>query len=109
MARVKHALAVLADNAAAEIADEDVREYVVVCVADEVVVDLMGRACGISSACMPSCGMSRSRNDWTKLILQAWLSASLRERKLGGKPPRSQSRRQLASPASSNPNPDMST
>jgi len=48
IARVKQALGILADNAAAEVQDSDVREYVVVRVADEVVVDLMGRACGLS-------------------------------------------------------------
>jgi hypothetical protein len=50
VARVKRALSVLADNAAAEVADDDVRRHVVVRVADEVVVDLMGRACGVSYA-----------------------------------------------------------
>ena len=40
MARVKRALAVLPDNAAADIADDDVLSHVVVRVADEVVVDL---------------------------------------------------------------------
>ncbi len=50
IARVKRALAVLADNAAAAVADHDVRNHVVVRVADEVVVDLMGRACGLSYA-----------------------------------------------------------
>ena len=45
--RVKQALAVLPDNAGAEIAESDVRDYVVVRVADEVLVDLMGRACGL--------------------------------------------------------------
>lgn len=48
VARVKQGLAVLADNAAQEIDDEDVRRYTVVRVADEVLVDLMGRACGIT-------------------------------------------------------------
>jgi hypothetical protein len=48
VARVKQGLAVLADNAAADVADEDVRRHVVVRVADEVVVDLVGRACGLS-------------------------------------------------------------
>ena len=47
VARVKQGLAVLADNAAAEVGDEDVRQHVVVRVADEVVVDLMGRAGGV--------------------------------------------------------------
>jgi Nucleotidyl transferase of unknown function (DUF2204) len=44
---VKRALSVLADNAAADVADTDVREFVVVRVVDEVVIDLMGRACGL--------------------------------------------------------------
>ena len=47
VARVKRGLSVLADNAAAAVGDEDVRQHVVVRVADEVVVDLMGRACGV--------------------------------------------------------------
>ena len=50
VALVKRALAVLADNAAAEIAADDVRRHVVVRVADEVIVDLMGRACGVDFA-----------------------------------------------------------
>jgi nucleotidyltransferase AbiEii toxin of type IV toxin-antitoxin system len=48
IARVKHALSVLPDNAASEIADDDVRRHAVVRVADEVIVDLMGRACGLA-------------------------------------------------------------
>jgi hypothetical protein len=48
VARLKRGLSVLADNAAAEIADDDIQRHVVVRVADEVVVDLMGRACGLS-------------------------------------------------------------
>jgi hypothetical protein len=48
IARVKRALSVLADNAAADVADTDVRDYVVVRIADEVIIDLMGRACGLS-------------------------------------------------------------
>ena len=48
VARVKRALSVLADNAAAEVADDDVERFTVVRVADEVVVDLMGRACGLA-------------------------------------------------------------
>jgi hypothetical protein len=50
VARVKRALAVLPDNAAREVDDEDVRRHVVVRVADEVIVDLMGRACGVTFA-----------------------------------------------------------
>jgi nucleotidyltransferase AbiEii toxin of type IV toxin-antitoxin system len=50
VARVKQALAVLPDNAVAQVADEDVQRHTVVRVADEVVVDLMGRACGLSYA-----------------------------------------------------------
>lgn len=48
VAAVKRGLAVLADNAAAEIHDTDVRDHVIVRIADEVVIDLMGRACGVS-------------------------------------------------------------
>lgn len=48
VARVRRALSVLADNAAAEIEDLDVRTHVVVRVVDEVIIDLMGRACGLS-------------------------------------------------------------
>jgi hypothetical protein len=48
VALVKKAIAVLPDNAAAGVDDEDVRRHVVVRVADEVIVDLMGRACGLS-------------------------------------------------------------
>ena len=50
VARLKRGLSVLADNAAAEVADDDVRNHTVVRVADEVVVDLMGRACGLGYA-----------------------------------------------------------
>ena len=38
------------DNAAADVMDTDVRDHVVVRVVDEVVIDLMGRACGLSYA-----------------------------------------------------------
>jgi predicted nucleotidyltransferase len=48
VAQVKRGLAVLADNAAADVKATDVRDYVVVRVADEVVVDLMGKACGLT-------------------------------------------------------------
>lgn len=44
---VKQALASLPDNAAAELEDDEVERYGVVRVADEIVVDLMGKACGL--------------------------------------------------------------
>jgi len=50
IARVRRGLAILADNAAAEVADHDVRDHTVVRVVDEVIVDLMGRACGLTYA-----------------------------------------------------------
>ncbi len=50
IALVKRALRVLEDQAADEVADTDVARYTVVRVADEVVVDLMARACGIDYA-----------------------------------------------------------
>jgi len=46
--RLKKALGTLPDNAVALLADDDVGKYRVVRVADEVVVDLMAEACGIS-------------------------------------------------------------
>jgi hypothetical protein len=45
---IKRAMATLPDNAAAELDDGDVGRYTVVRVADEFVVDLMARACGLS-------------------------------------------------------------
>lgn len=50
VALVKRGLCVLEDRAADEVEDEDVGRYTVVRVADEVVVDLMARACGIEYA-----------------------------------------------------------
>jgi len=47
IARLREALSILPDNAVKEVRDTDVEEYGVVRVADEVVVDLMGSACGI--------------------------------------------------------------
>jgi predicted nucleotidyltransferase len=50
VALVKQGLRILADNAAAEVEDSDVRDHIVVRVVDEVIVDLMGRACGLTYA-----------------------------------------------------------
>lgn len=50
IASVKKALSVLADNAAQEVADDDVRRYSVVRIADEVVVDLLAKACSVTYA-----------------------------------------------------------
>jgi hypothetical protein len=50
VARVSQALRVLSDQASLEVRDTDVRDYVVVRIVDEIVVDLMGRACGLSYA-----------------------------------------------------------
>ncbi len=47
-ARAKLGLEVLPDKAVRELGDDDLRDYVVVRVCDEVVVDLMTKACGIS-------------------------------------------------------------
>jgi len=44
---LKKALSILPDNAVRDVLDSDVEKYEVVRVADEVVVDLMGSACGI--------------------------------------------------------------
>ena len=45
--RVKIALQILPEKAILELGDDDLRDYVVVRVADEVMVDLMLAACGI--------------------------------------------------------------
>lgn len=50
VARLKTALSVLEDNAAAEIASQDLQRYTVVRVADEVMVDLLRVACGVTWA-----------------------------------------------------------
>ncbi len=46
--KVKAALAYLPDNAAAEVKDDDVERYTVVRIADEVVIDLMAQAGGVT-------------------------------------------------------------
>jgi hypothetical protein len=46
-ARIKRALEILPDKAIRELGDDDLRNYVVVRVADGVLVDLMLAACGI--------------------------------------------------------------
>ena len=50
VARLKKALSVLEDDAAAEIAEDDLQRYAVVRVADEVLVDLLRAACGVTWA-----------------------------------------------------------
>ncbi|PYQ30028.1 MAG: hypothetical protein DMF56_09895 [Acidobacteria bacterium] len=46
--RIKRALAVLPDNAVREIHADEIERYDVIRVADEVVVDLMAKACGVT-------------------------------------------------------------
>jgi len=50
VARVRQALQILEDKAVSEVADDDIARYSVVRVADEIVVDLMGKACGVDYA-----------------------------------------------------------
>lgn len=45
--RIKRALEILPDRAIRELGDDDLRNYLVVRVADEIMVDLMLAACGI--------------------------------------------------------------
>lgn len=47
MERIKRALAVLPDNAVREVKPDEIDRYDVIRIADEVVVDLMAKACGI--------------------------------------------------------------
>ena len=58
---MKAALGILADNAAAEVLDEEMERYAVVRIADEVVVDLMARACGVTYDDAPLPGVSDLR------------------------------------------------
>jgi hypothetical protein len=48
VARLKQALSVLEDDAAPEIGLDDLQTYTVVRVADEVMVDLLATACGVT-------------------------------------------------------------
>ena len=48
IARIKSALSILPDNAAAELELGDVELYTVVRIADEVVIDLLAKACDIT-------------------------------------------------------------
>ena len=48
MRRIKEALSILEDNAAADIEPDDLARYTVIRVADEVMVDLLASACGIT-------------------------------------------------------------
>jgi hypothetical protein len=46
--RIKRALAVLPDNAVQEVEADEITRYDVIRVADEVVVDLLSKACGVT-------------------------------------------------------------
>lgn len=46
--KIKRALAILPDNAVREVKSDEVERYDVIRVADEVVVDLMAKACGVT-------------------------------------------------------------
>jgi len=59
---IKAALAWLPDNAAAELADTDVATYGVVRVADEVVIDLLAKACGVDYA------QAKEQGLWTVVV-----------------------------------------
>jgi len=48
--RVRQALQILEDKAVNDVGDDDVARYSVVRVADEIVVDLMAKACGVDYA-----------------------------------------------------------
>ena len=53
----------LADNAAADVADSDIRTYSVVRVADEILIDLMGRAGGLTYADVAADAEARTIDD----------------------------------------------
>ena len=46
--RIKRALAVLPDNAARDLRNDEIEHYDVIRVADEIVIDLMSKACGVT-------------------------------------------------------------
>lgn len=48
IARIREALRILPDRAVDEVGDDDVRSYALVRVADEILIDLMGQACGVT-------------------------------------------------------------
>ncbi len=50
VARVRDALQILEDNAVRDVGDDDVGRYSVVRIADEIVVDLMAKACDVDYA-----------------------------------------------------------
>jgi hypothetical protein len=50
VARVREAFQILEDKAVSDVADDDLARYSVVRVADEIVVALMARACGVDYA-----------------------------------------------------------
>ena len=50
ISRVKQALSYLPDNAISSLVDDEVKKYEVVKIADEIVIDLMSKACGIDYA-----------------------------------------------------------
>lgn len=56
---LKRALSTLPDNAIALIADDELRRYPVVRIADEIVVDLMAAACGIDYAEATATGVDK--------------------------------------------------
>jgi hypothetical protein len=45
--RIKKALEILPDKAIRELGDQDFRDYIVVRVSDEILVDVMTSACGV--------------------------------------------------------------
>jgi hypothetical protein len=47
ISRLKQSLAILPDNAVAQMQDTDLETYGTVCIADEIVVDLMSSSCGV--------------------------------------------------------------
>ena len=48
IARIREALQILSDHAVNDVADDDVRNYAVVRIADEILIDLMSQACGVT-------------------------------------------------------------
>lgn len=48
VARIREALQILPDRAVLDVADDDIRNYAVVRIADEILIGLMSQACGVT-------------------------------------------------------------
>ncbi|MBI4238784.1 MAG: hypothetical protein HY696_10295 [Deltaproteobacteria bacterium] len=67
MQRIKRALQYLPDNAIALVADDDVLNYGVVRVGDEILIDLLGKACAVDFQQVQRVGMEHVEVDGVQI------------------------------------------